>query len=348
MKAILVGNGQIAKTHLYALRALGHEVEWVVGRDAARARAFSEAHGIPKAGADLAQALECGADTVHICTPPLLHTEQILQCLAAKKHVISEKPLCLSAEDAAMLATRARASECVTALCLNVRFYGANCEAMRAIRAGRIGRPLVLHGSYLQSFHAPPHADGWRFDPGQAGDQRAIGEIGTHWIDLAHAWTGQTITAVAAALGNWYPTRYRRDGMLFDAPPGVPVSVETEDAAAVALRFSDGAIGTLLLSEVSHGHFNDLTLEIAGTDGTLRWEELYPDALFYARSGATERLSFDPAPREQTFVRLFEQVYAAIAKKAHAPFPTFDDGAYLARVCAAIRKSGVDGGWVNV
>lgn len=348
MNAILVGCGQIALTHLAALKRLGHTVTWVVGRHAERTEAFAKEHGIAHFTTDLCEALQSDADTAHICTPPTQHGEAIRQCLAAKKHVISEKPLCLTVSEAEALAALAEKSDVVTALCCNVRFYPANMEAAKAIREGKIGRPLILSGSYLQAFHAPPHDDGWRFDPALSGDQRAISEIGTHWVDLAYAWTGLRVTAVSAALGNWYPMRYRKDGKLTADPSGEPVRVETEDAAAITLRFENGAIGALMLSELSRGHFNDLSLEVAGTDGTLHWEELHPERLDRAEDGTMQAHALGTIAREDTFFYLFREVYAAIEGRAHHPFPTFADGAYLVRVCAAIRKSGVDGEWVNV
>lgn len=348
MNSILIGCGSIAHTHAAALQRLGHTVAWVVGRNAARTEAFAKEFQIPNATTDLKLALQSDAKVVHVCTPPTNHFETVRACLQVGKHVISEKPLCLSVREAEALCALKKDSGLITAVCLNVRFYPANLEAARRIRSGEIGRPLILAGSYLQEFHAPPHDDGWRFDPEQAGDQRAISEIGTHWIDLAYAWTGKRVTAVSSALGNWYPVRYRKDGKLTTDASGEPVQVDTEDAAAIALRFSDGAIGTLLLSELSRGHFNDLTLEVSGTDGSLRWEELHPDRLAVSEHGAMQKIALSETERDRTFDGLFEAVYAAIEGKPHVPYPTFEDGLYIARVCEAIKKSGETGQWVRV
>lgn len=348
MKSILVGCGQIAVTHLETIRELGHTVEWVVGRNPQKTEAFAKQHGIPHFTVDLKEALQSDADAAHICTPPTQHYQAVRDCLEAGKHVICEKPLTLSVEEAEQLALIAKCSSRVTAVNCNVRFYPANREAASQIREGKIGRPLVLFGSYLQEFHAPPHEDGWRFDPAMAGDQRAISEIGTHWIDLAYAWTGLKAVEVAASLGNWYPVRYRKDGKLFAEPEGDPVRVETEDAAAITIRFENGAIGTLMLSEVSHGHFNDLSIEVSGSDGSCRWEELHPNELLHAEDGCMKINDLGQIERGETFINLFREAYAAMEGKPHADYPTFDDGVYLAKVCQAIRKSGVTGEWTKV
>lgn len=347
MNAILIGCGQIARTHLAALSKLGHRVSWVVGHSTEKTEAFAKEYEIPHFTVDLKEALASDAETVHVCTPPMNHFESIRMSLLAGKHVISEKPLSLSVEEAERLVSLQQESGLVGALCLNVRFYPCNQEAYQWIRSGKIGKPLILSGSYLQEFHAPPHADGWRFDS-SAGDQRAISEIGTHWIDLAYAWTGERITAVSAALGNWYPVRYRKDGILSEDPSGTPVPVETEDAAAITMRFENGGIGALMLSELSRGHFNDLTLEVNGSSGTIRWEEAAPGTLTVYENGRLIQKDYGEFPREETFFQLFRQVYAAIRGEAHTPYPSFADGAYLARVCAAIRKSGLTGAWVDV
>lgn len=348
MDVILIGCGSIAGTHLRALNALGHRVTWVVGRNEERTGLFAREHGIPHYTTVLTEALSSEAACAHICTPPASHFELIKACFLAGKHVISEKPLTLSVQEAQSLCMLQQKAERIGALCLNVRFYPANMEAASRVQDGRIGKPLILSGSYLQEFHAPPHDDGWRFNPMESGDQRAISEIGTHWIDLAYAWTGKRVTAVSASLGNWYPVRYRAGGKLSEDPAGEPVQVDTEDAAAIALRFEGGGIGAFVISELSRGHFNDLTIELSGSEGTLRWEEEKADLLTVYENGSLKTRNCGGSEREETFIRMFSEVYADINGKEHAAYPTFEDGLYLARVCAAIRKSGISGMWVEI
>lgn len=348
MNVILVGCGSIAGTHLNALNTLGHTVTWVVGRNAERTKRFAEENGVPNHTVTLKEALASEAQTVHVCTPPLAHFETIKESLLWDKHVITEKPLCLSVPEAETLCVLKKKTGKVGAVCCNVRFYPANMEAAKQVREGKVGKPLILSGSYLQEFHAPPHDDGWRFNAKESGDSRAISEIGTHWIDLAYAWTGKRVTAVSASLGNWYPVRYRTGGKLTADPAGEPVRVDTEDAAAITLRFEDGGIGALVLSELSKGHFNDLSIELNGTEGTLRWEEERADLLTVYENGSLKQKNLGGAKREETFVRLFREIYAAIEGREHETFPTFEDGLYLARVCAAIRKSGLSGIWVEI
>lgn len=353
MRAAIVGTGGIAAVHARALQALGHTVAAVVSRTQAGADAFARAHAPACAVATtrLEAALASGVDAVHICTPPALHGAAIRACLEAGRHVVSEKPLCLDAAEARVLAALFEARGLVAALCLNVRYYPANRAAAERLRAGALGRPLLIHGEYLQAFHAPPHDDGWRFDPALGGPLRAITEIGTHWVDLATHWTGLPVEAVCAATGNFYPTRYRHGRLLTLEPGGQPVVTASEDAAAVVLRFQGGAIGTVLLSEVSRGHGNDLALEVACERGSVAWREAEPGTLLLASDqdgGGMAPRRFPATPREDTFVPLFAAAYADMAlppARRAGGYPTFRDGAYLARACEAIAESARTGRW---
>ena len=351
MKVIIIGGGYIARPHITEIRNLGSEVAWLVGRNAQRTERFARENSIPHWTVDLNEALAGDADFVHICTPPAQHAELIRACLAAGKNIICEKPLSLDPAEAAVLAEEARKSYeekgIITALCCNVRFYPANIEAARLISQSSSGAKIIS-GTYLQEFHIPPHLDGWRFDQVLSGGQRAVSEIGTHWIDLAHAWTGLKITEVFADLRTWYPVRYRKGNMLTLEEDGERVEVDTEDTAAVLLRFENGAVGTLLLSETSPGHPNDLSIEVTDLKTSYRWEEAAPEKLWYSKAGEMKCSAVPVVGRDETFARLFSAAYKAAAGKPHSVYPTFEDGAYIAAVCHAIKRSGEEGTWVKV
>lgn len=352
MKAMIVGGGFIARTHIEAIRSIGHEVSWISGRDAERTARFAEQNGIPHHTTDIDRALSGDADIVHICTPPYAHADIIRKCLASGKHVVCEKPLSLDPEEAAQLAAEAdtyfQERGLVTALCFNVRYYPAVIEAARLMHERGQGKAMMISGSYLQEFHLPPHPDGWRFDPALSGGQRAVSEIGTHWIDLAHALTGNRITGVIAELDNWYPRRYRKNGMLTLDQDGEEVQVETEDTAAVIMRFDNGGLGTLFLSETSPGHPNDLSIEINDLHTSCEWHESEPDVLQLSDSGKMVRHTMPAVDRTDTFSELFREVYAAAEGREHGAYPAFSDGAYVSAVCSAIIESGRRREWVSV
>ncbi|MBQ3291379.1 MAG: Gfo/Idh/MocA family oxidoreductase [Mogibacterium sp.] len=352
MKAIIIGSGNIAQVHIAALKRLGHEVSWMVGRDYERTGRFAQENDIPHFTTDLSEALGSDADFVHICTPPVSHADLIRASLAANKHVICEKPLCIDPCEAKALAAEAEEAYqqkgLITALCCNVRYYPANREVSELLRNDGGGEARIISGSYLQSFHIPPHEDSWRFDHDLSEGQRAISEIGTHWIDLSGFWTGLRITGVYAELENWYPVLFRKGRTLSAEPDGEEVHIDTEDTAAVILRFENGAVGTLLLSETAPGHFNDLSIEVTDLKTTYRWEELHPDKLWFSDAGSMKSKSLKVSDRTETFVNLFRDVYAAAESKMPGSYPTFADGAYISAVCHAISESGKTHRWTEV
>ena len=340
MKAIIVGIGFISETHVKGIRSAGGEVSWVVGRDDQRTSEFANANSIPNWTTNLEDALASGAEIVHICTPPHTHAEIIRACLKAGKHIICEKPLAIDPAEAKALAAEAEDAYMkrglITALCCNVRYYPANMEIAKEIRSstnsGSNSNPniKVFSGSYLQEFHIPPHPDGWRFDDELSGGMRALSEIGTHWIDLAYAWTGLKITEVSAALGNWFPIRYLKDGMLTEDASGEAREVKSEDTAAILMKFENGAIGTLLLSETAPGHPNDLSIEVTDLKSSYKWEEE------------------NETDREATFAALFGEVYASIEIGRRGDYPNFQDGSYIAAVCSAIKQSAATSSWIKI
>jgi predicted dehydrogenase len=153
--------------------------------------------------------------------------------------------------------------------------------------------------------------------------------------------------------------------MLTLDPDGEKVKVDTEDTAAVLMRFENGGIGTLLLSETAPGHSNDLSIEVSDLRNSYKWEELHPENIWYSEGGEMksrkctqdDTVSADSDQdanessedvREKTFTAFFRDVYAEIAGEEHGKYPDFHDGAYIAAVCNAVKKSAETGEWVSV
>jgi predicted dehydrogenase len=362
MRCAIVGTGLIARTHAETLLAAGHRIACVVNPKLERARAFAREFGAERAAAEIGEALGPDADSVHICTPPALHYEEAKAALGAGKHLVCEKPLCLDPAQARELAALASSRGLVAAVVFNQRFHEACVRARALIAEGAIGEILLVRGSYLQEFHALPAPASWRYDPELAGPMRATTEIGSHWIDLARCWTGLEIEAVSATFGNFTPERRVAGGFMRSpsaSAAGEPVAVGSEDAASISLRFSNGALGSLILSEVSHGRVNDLSLEVTGSEASLWWDSEEPYRLHRARKGSgviTETLAFGGGFSD-SFASLFGAVYRDIERaargeplgRAEPPYPDLGDGAANAAVCAAIlESSGGGSAWVRV
>lgn len=340
MKTAIIGTGGIAHVHAAALRELGHTIALVVGHSAASAALFSKEVGCIRSSDHLTMDLLADVDCVHICVPPENHAEFLEICLRAGKHVLCEKPLSLSAEEAAGLADLAEKCGVVAAVNFNNRFYPA-CGRVRNA-AAEMGRIVLVQGHYRQEFHILPTQYSWRYREAL----RATTEIGSHFIDLMRYLTGLEIEAVSAAFLNATPKRYLRDGMMYPDGNGTPVSVASEDAAAVTFRLLGGALASAVFSEISPGRSNDLTIEISSPEKSISWCSEQPyETVSGKLGGLTRQCDAFGGGFSDTFRDGFRAFYQSVETGTPDPrLATFRDGAANAAVCAAIAKSARAGG----
>jgi predicted dehydrogenase len=355
IRAAIVGTGFAAEIHARALRELGFEVAAVVGSNLSRTSAFAEKWKIERHGVDFEIALQEGIDCVHICTPPALHYVMAKRAMESGKHVICEKPLCLDTAEAEKLLALSKEKGLVAAVNFNVRFHGKCHEARKLVAASEFGGVCLIHGAYLQEFHALPDRYSWRYKPELAGHMRAVTEIGSHWIDLARYLTGLEVTEVSADFGAFTRQRYLSgDEMYSEYREGSErITVNSEDAAAILLKFDSGAIGNVILSEVSHGRGNRLEIEVTGRNESVWWDSESPCELNRSRKSGGVLTSSDAfcGGFVDTFKECFREVYTDIERgrpSVKASYPTFEDGYRNTAVCSAIYESAVKGRWTKV
>lgn len=352
----IIGSGLIARVHAQVLKELGHTITAVVNVNKKSAEAFARQYKAEGFGDDFAMALADNIDCVHVCTPPTLHYETVKSALNAGKHVICEKPMCLSSDEAKELMLLAKERNLIGGVNFNVRFYDACKKARELVSTAEFGDICLIHGSYLQEFHALPDAYSWRYKPELAGEMRATTEIGSHWIDLARFWTGLEITEVSANYGRFTPDRYVADGVMYRAENenSRKITINSDDAAVISIRFSNGAIGNLLLSEVSHGRTNRLSLEVSGTNKSVWWNSEDPYHLNNSRKfeGINTQVNAFSGGFPNTFKAFFEEIYKDIENgipSENPLYPTFNDGYVNSAVCAAIYESANNNSiWVKV
>jgi predicted dehydrogenase len=372
LKAGVVGTGFIGVVHVDALRRLGIEVAGVVGSTPERAAAKALA---PVYDSYEALLSDERVDVVHLTTPNHLHFPQVKLALAAGKHVVCEKPLALTSQQSAELLRLAERSGLVHCTNFNLRFYPLNHEARARVHAGELGEIWNVHGGYLQDWLARPTDWNWRLEPEQAGELRAVGDIGSHWLDLTQWITGQRVVELLADLGTVIPVRRRPIGAVetFASTDDVEreeVSVRTEDIAHVLLRYEGGARGSMVISQVSAGRKNATRYEIDGSLGALAWDgERHEELWLGHRDAANEVLLRNPAllhPEAArrthlpvahaegfaaTFRELYRSVYADVARggpSAQPDYPTFRDGHVENVLCDAIAQSSRERRWVEV
>jgi len=377
IKAEVVGIGFIGVAHVEALRRLGIEVVGVSGSSPERARAKSEAIGLGRVYDGVEEmAADPDIDVVHITSPNHAHADQVRAVLAGGKHVVCEKPLALNSQDTADLTARADELALVNAVCFNIRFYPANHQAMAMVAHGDIGEPRFITGSYHQDWLLLDTDWNWRLQPEEAGQLRAVADIGSHWLDLTRFISGRRIIEVMADLHTLVRVRRHPVGSVetfaavTDTDDLVEEEMSSDDAAGILLRYEDGARGAVTISQVSAGQKNSVRYEIAGSDSALRWHSAEPDDLSIGhRSRPNEVLSRDPslyAPEAaeligypgghvegfpDTFRALFSRVYADIAAGSPSDkptYPTFADGHDAVLVTDAVAKSHETQRWTAV
>jgi predicted dehydrogenase len=376
--AAVVGTGFIGPVHVEAIRRLGHRVVGILGSSPDKSRSAAASLGLEKGYGTLNELLnDRDVDVVHLASPNREHFGQCQLVLDAGKHVICEKPLAMTSSETRKLADLARSSSLITAVNYNIRFYPLILETRERFRRGDFGRLFHVTGSYLQDWLLFETDYNWRVDAGSGGELRAVADIGTHWLDTVCFITGMTISSVCADLATVHPIRQRPTGPseTFTSSANTQrsttlVPVTTEDHGSILFRFSNGAKGSLTVSQVCAGRKNCLRFDLAGSQASLSWDSEVPNQMTLGyRHRANERVIRDPSQLSDaarrysdypgghaegfpdTFKMLYRAVYADIAAGTKNPAPlyaTFDDGHREVLLCEAILKSHREQRWIEV
>ena len=330
----MVGGGTgafIGEVHRIAAR-LDNRYELVAGAfnsDADRARQSAEALGIKSdrayanfsemAGAECARA--DGIDVVAIVTPNNLHHAPAKCFLKAGIHVICDKPLTSSLDDALDLKRLVDETGLLFAVTYNYSGYPMVRQAREMIRNGDLGTLRVVQVEYPQEWLSTDLEStgqkqaAWRMDPAQAGPGGSLGDIGTHAFHLAEFITGLEVKSLLAELNAFVA------GRLLD------------DNAQIMLRFANGARGSIWASQVAVGHENGLRVRVYGDQASLEWFQEQPNQLKFCRLGATAQFltrggvaagsaansaSRTPGGHPEGFLEAFANLYRDFADQIEA------------------------------
>jgi len=374
--AAVIGSGFIGTVHVEALRRLGVQVHGLLGSSPERATARAEQLGVPRGYASLRELLDDDrVEVVHVTSPNHLHHPQVCEILAAGRHVVCEKPLALTSRESGELAALAAETGRVNAVNFNIRFYPLNQHAHELVADGSLGDVRLVTGRYFQDWLLLETDWNWRLEPDRGGALRAVGDIGSHWLDLLSFVTGQPIVSVMADLATFIPTRRQPAGPVETfsterAAETVEREIATEDTATILLRFANGARGAVSISQLSPGRKNSLQWEVDGSSAAAFWDSEQPDQMWIGhRDRPNEILIRNPAlmgPAGQaaaalpaghvegfadTFRALFRAIYADVGAGApsdHPTYPTFADGHDEMLVGDAVAASARDGRWTDV
>lgn len=302
---------------------------------------------------------EDGIEAISIVTPNHVHYAAAVEFLRRGIHVICDKPLTSTLDEAELLAAEAEKADALFILTHNYTGYPMVRQAREMVTRGMLGTIRVVQVEYPQDWLTGP-ADNkqgeWRTDPARAGAGGSTGDIGTHAFNLVNFVTGLELESLSADLHAFV------DGRLVD------------DNAHVMLRFKGGARGMLWCSQVAPGNENALRLRVYGDKGGLEWAQEDPNYLWYSPFGEPKRLltregngAIDVAARmsrvppghPEGYLEGFANIYAEAARAIIARrdgtaldssvvFPTVQDGLKGVRfVDACVRSSSANSAWVD-
>ena len=290
----MIGAGTMAGAHSAALlnlsqlyAGLARRPRLVAVADVNRrlATALAAQFGYERVADDAAAVI--GADDIDLvvaCLPPTLNRDVVLAAAAAGKHVVCEKPLAESADDAVLMLQACRAANVFHGLGAGYRWSPAVRAIGELIRAGELGTIRSIRASFMLDYAADPEVPLlWRFRRSLAGGGIAI-DTGYHLVDCARFLVGE-IVAVQALSATFIQERPlpgvdavgNRGGDGARSGPRETGTVDVEDAAAALVTFEGGAYGVLEASRVAIGKRASLQIEVYGSRGSADWDLERPD-----------------------------------------------------------------------
>lgn len=383
LRAGIIGTGFIGPVHIEALKRLGIQVTAICGSTKS-AQATADQWGIPEVYGDYdyeAMYRSPNVDVVHITSPNKVHVEQSLAALKAGKHVVCEKPLGMDSKETARLVKAAAKSDRVFAVNYICRFFPAMLQMRAMVQRGELGKIMHVQGHFFQDWLMKETDYNWRVLASEGGKLRAVGDIGTHWIDAVSFVLGAKAESVFATLETFHKTRKRPVGEVqtfakADNVKRVAFKVDTEDFASVLLKFgkadhghASGVHANCAVSQVAAGWKCSLYMGIYGTEGSVQWEFQQPNEIIVGRrdqpnqilqrntSGFSDDIANftdNPGGHPEGFPDSHKMhcraVYEHIAsgKKTPLLFATVEDGHYEMKLCDAILKSSNTRKWVSI
>jgi predicted dehydrogenase len=302
-------------------------------------------------------------EAVAIVTPNHMHAAVAEAFLETGVHIICDKPLTATLEDARRLRDKARATGSIFAVTYNYSGYPLVRHARAMVQDGELGAIRIIQVEYLQDWLTEPleatgqkQAD-WRTDPARSGVGGCVGDIGTHAYQLAHFVTEMMPEQILAEATTFVPGR------------------RVDDNVQILMRYGNGARGALWASQVAPGNDNGLRLRIFGEKGGLEWRQEEPNLLVWsplgeaprairrgtaAMNAAGQRVNRIPAGHPEGYLEAFATIYTEVAAAIAArrsgsgidpmlTFPTIEDGfAGVAMVNAVVGSSAAGGVWTRI
>lgn len=375
----VIGGGFVGTFHIDALRRLGFvEIVALCDVDQEAAERKAREFCIPRVYTSYEDLInDPDIQVVHNCAPNNLHFAINTKAISQGKHVFSEKPLGMNAQEAYQMLGLVRKHGVVHGVNFNYRMYPLVQDMKRRVLSGELGEIRLVYGSYLQDWLFYETDYNWRVEVEIGGATRAVGDIGSHWCDLAQTITGLKIMEVFADFATVIPIRKKSRAVETFSVVGELTSYEerevrNEDWATVVLRFENGARGAFYVSQVSAGRKCYFNIEVAGAKKTFYWNQEIGDQMWIGYRDqpncivtrdpvqlfeGARRYAMSPGGHPEGWLDTFRNslwaFYSFVVERKsieeeRPDFATFYDGYDIACVVDAIVESAKTGRWVEV
>lgn len=376
----IIGFGSMGRTHAFAMQSLPYyynlpfsvEIAGATVRSPEKAEQIRTGFGFPVylSVDDLLN--DPTVDVIDICTPNICHRDTILKAMRANKHILCEKPLASTAEEAEEIRLAAKEYEQSGKVCgvvFNNRNHAAILRAKELIESGALGEILSFRADYLHNSCLDPSKNaGWKQDASVCGKGGVLYDLGSHVLDLVYYLCGayKDVLSVSQIA---FPDRKGMDGTDW--------KTDASEAFYMLAQLQNGAKGTVTASKLTCGANDDLNIEVFGSKGSLRFSLMNPNYLYFydgtkpsmpyggsAGYTAIECVGRYPAPggvfpsvkaangwlrgHIHGMYRYLEAVAEAKDGKSVAFSPSIADGAYIQSVMEAAMESDLRGARVAV
>ncbi len=281
----VIGFGSMGKTHAFAVQSLPYyysadfkaQIAGVTTRSIEKSRAVCRDLGFDVAAVSEDDLInDPTIDVIDVCTPNICHKDTILKAIKAGKHILCEKPLAASYAEAREIVEAVRLHERRGKVCgvvFNNRNHASILRAKELIEAGSLGEILSFRADYLHNSCLDPEKNaGWKQDASVCGKGGVLFDLGSHVLDLVYYLCGafRSVTAQAQIA---FPHRRGMDGKEW--------ATDASEAFYLLAELESGAVGTVTASKLTSGANDDLTIEVFGSRGALRFSLMDPNYLYF-------------------------------------------------------------------
>lgn len=375
----VIGTGYIGPVHIEALRRIsGITVKGVTDANLELARKTAEKYNIEKVYKDYTEILaDPSIHVIHTCSPNSLHFPMNKKAIEKGKHILSEKPLAMTLDQAKELTELAEKKGIVTGINFCYRYYPVVLEMALRVRRGDAGAVRMTTGTWFQDWLSWDTDYTWRLTKAESGDSNISADLGSHWFDLVQFATGLCVTEVMADFATLIPMRKKptRQVLAFEKVMDIPyeeVKIELEDYSAILFRLDNGAPGSFTTCQAAIGRKSDTELQIYGSTLSYAWNHKKSNELWIGhRDAPNETLIESPvlqSPETAPYASLptghplgyhdamlnlirdfYDVVNAGGREPTRAlPRPTFRTGYEEMRILKAVVESERVRSWVKV